>query len=79
MFPHLGNPDLGIPDRLTYPVNDVAVLLGISARKVWTLIYDGKLPTIWIEGRRLVRADDLQTYIESRTEEKPEFAKAVAT
>lgn len=78
MFPKLGNPDLGVPDRMTYPVNDVAVLLGISDRKVWSLIYEGKLPTIWIEGRRLVRADVLEAYIESRTDTKPDFTKVAA-
>jgi hypothetical protein len=70
-IPQLGESPL-IPERLTYPVNDVAVLLGVSRRKVWGLIYGDKLPTVWIEGRRLVTRDALQGFVDGLTSEKPE-------
>lgn len=65
-----------VPARLLYPVNDAAVLLGISPRKTWDLVYDRKLRTVWVEGRRLVPADVLKEYVAGLPEAKPEMSAA---
>jgi hypothetical protein len=61
MIPESGNaadlptPVKTVPERWLYPVKDVAVLLGgISERKVWSLIAEGRLDTEYLDGRRLV-------------------------
>lgn len=51
------------PARRLYPVEAAAFELGISARKTWTLIYDGRLRTKMLDGRRLVPADALDEFV----------------
>lgn len=75
MIPESRKPD-DIPARLLYPVNDAAVLLGISPRKTWDLVYDRKLRTVWVEGRRLVPAEVLKEYVANLPEVKPEMSAA---
>lgn len=56
-------PDVGNRERDLYPVNEVAYRLGITPRKVWLLISDGRIRTKRLDGRRLVPADALAEFI----------------
>lgn len=49
--------------RRLYPVDDAAYELGVSSRKTWTLIYDGRLGTKILDGRRLVPASVLDEFV----------------
>jgi hypothetical protein len=53
------------PDREFYTVDQSAVLLGVSSRKVWELIYaePARLRTKWAGARRLVPARVLVDFI----------------
>lgn len=51
------------PARDLYPVNDAAYRLGITPRKVWILIRDGRIRTKRLDGRRLIPADALAEFI----------------
>lgn len=51
------------PARDLYPVNDVAYRLGVTPRKVWILIRDGRIRTKRLDGRRLIPADALAEFI----------------
>jgi excisionase family DNA binding protein len=55
-------PELGAPRDL-YPVNEAAHRLGITPRKVWTLIRDKRIRTKRLDGRRLIPADALAEFI----------------
>lgn len=65
-------PDIGTtvdtPERDLYPVNDVAVRLGVTSRKVWQLIEKGRLRTKKLDGRRLVPAAALKEFIDALPE-----------
>jgi len=67
MFPELGRNRGGglemVPARDLYPVNEVAYRLGITERKVWTLIAKGRLRSVRLDGRRLVPAAALRDFI----------------
>jgi helix-turn-helix protein len=70
-------PDPGIVEehgsrRLLYPVKDAAFQLGISERKAWTLVDQGRLRTKWIDGRRLVPAEVLDEFVANLPTTKPE-------
>jgi hypothetical protein len=60
--------------RRLYPVPDAAYELGISTRKCWTLVYAGRLPTVWLDGRRVVTADALDEFVANLPDMKPEMA-----
>lgn len=75
MIPGTRKPD-EVPARLLYPVNDAAILLGVSSRKTWDLIYRGELKTKWVEGRRLIPAEVLADYIANLPEAKPVVSAA---
>ncbi|HEU4422086.1 MAG TPA: helix-turn-helix domain-containing protein [Pilimelia sp.] len=51
------------PARDLYPVNDAAYRLGVTPRKVWLLIRDGRIRTKRLDGRRLIPADALAEFI----------------
>lgn len=70
--------EVTIPERRLYPVNEAAVLIGISPRSTWALIYDGKLQTKWSGHRRLVPAEAIDEYVASLPTEKPDIEKATA-
>ena len=69
-------PEAPAPERLLYPVNDAAVLLGISPRSTWGLIYSDKLRTVWVGNRRLVPADALQEFVAQLPTERPDLKAA---
>jgi excisionase family DNA binding protein len=52
-------------DQMLYRVPEVARALNISRTKVYELIGEEALPWVRIDGTRLVRASDLQAYVES--------------
>jgi excisionase family DNA binding protein len=59
-FPNSGT----IPDRLLYKVPEVAHLLGgVTERYVWTLLERGDLRSVKIGRLRLVKREDLQSFI----------------
>lgn len=47
------------PARLAYSVPEAAIMIGVSKSIVWRLISDGKLSSVKIDGRRVVRHSDL--------------------
>ena len=67
MFPELGRNRGGglemVPARDLYPVSEVAYRLGVTERKVWSLIAEGRLRTVRLDGRRLVPAAALREFI----------------
>ena len=52
---HTNRKDLPLMDRLTYTVNEVAELLGISRTSAYECVRRGEIPAIEL-GRRLVIA-----------------------
>lgn len=58
-----------IPERLSHPVPEAAVLLGIGVRSAWTLVDRGDLVSFKSGGRRLVAREDIDAYIKGRREE----------
>lgn len=73
--PSAGNAEAGTATRRwLYPVPDAAYVLGISTRKCWGLVYDGRLPTVWLDGRRMVTAAALDEFVAGLTGEKPVLA-----
>ncbi|HEX5543031.1 MAG TPA: helix-turn-helix domain-containing protein [Micromonospora sp.] len=66
MTPEIGNvgPLKLVPERDLYPVNDAAFRLGITPRKLWTLIAEGRIRSVKLDSRRLVPADALTEFIE---------------
>jgi len=68
MIPENGNDggatDL-VPARDLYPVNDAAYRLGITPRKLWSLIEAKRIRTKRLDGRRLIPADALAEFIAS--------------
>lgn len=70
--PSAGNAEEGAATRRRlYPVPDAAYELGISTRKCWTLVYAGRLPTVWLDGRRMVTGDALDEFIAALPGVKP--------
>lgn len=57
------------PPRLLYSISEVKVMLGgLSTASIYRRIADNTLPTCRVGGRRFVRVDDLQHFVESLTE-----------
>jgi excisionase family DNA binding protein len=50
-----------------YPVRAAATVLGIGKTTVWKLVTDGTLETIYIGGRRMVRAESLEAVLATGT------------
>lgn len=73
--PAPGNDEAGSPSRRRlFPVPDAAYVLGISTRKCWTLVYSDRLPTVWLDGRRMVTADALDAFVATLSDVKPVVA-----
>ncbi|MCC0004179.1 MAG: helix-turn-helix domain-containing protein [Methylobacteriaceae bacterium] len=51
-------PDLTLPQRLAYPVNDFCTAIGIGRSKLYELRAQGKIKTIKIGGRTLIPASE---------------------
>jgi len=56
-------------------VSEVARSLGVSDKTVWRLIDAGDLPFVRIRARILVRASDLDEFVEGRLERRPKAAQ----
>lgn len=56
-----------------YPVAAAAHELGVSERKVWTLISAERLRTVWLDGRRLVPADALDEFVAALPAAQPDM------
>jgi len=52
-------------DKLLYRIPEVAEHLSISRSKVYELLKSGELRSVHIDRSRLVRARDLQAYVDS--------------
>jgi excisionase family DNA binding protein len=52
-------------DKLLYRIPEVAEHLNISRSKVYELLKSGELLSVHIDRTRLVRASDLQVYVDS--------------
>lgn len=70
MFPDDGNRTATdgprprqVPERLLYPVDDVAVLLGTSGRNVRRLMDEGRLEITRLDGRRYIHRDEVLRFI----------------
>ena len=50
---------------ISYRVDDAALALGVSERKVWRLIQERKIPSRKIDGATVVLASDLRSYVEA--------------
>lgn len=74
--PATGNEIAGLPQQhgpRLYPVAAAAHELGISERKVWTLILGERLRTVWLDGRRLVPAAALDEFVAGLPDAKPDM------
>lgn len=60
--------------RRLYPVPDAAYELGISTRTCWKLVYSDRLATVWLDGRRMVTAEALDTFVATLSAVKPGVA-----
>ena len=76
MIPEDGNGM--VPARDLYPVNDAAYRLGISPRKLWTLIYERRIRAVQLDGRRLIPAEELARFIAGLPEFEPSESKKEA-
>lgn len=56
-------------ERSLLDTNEVAEVLGISDRKVRSLISGGELPSLLIGRRRKVRREDVEEFIQKCSEE----------
>lgn len=68
--PATGNPIVGPPQQRgprLYPVAGAAHELGVSERKVWTLLESNRLRSVMLDGRRLVPADALDEFVANLT------------
>lgn len=51
------------PERLTYRVDEVAEIMGVSSAVVWRWLREGQLPARKINRVRLIRRVDLESFI----------------
>lgn len=66
MTPENGNTADAPPTdepRDLYPVNDAAYRLGITPRKLWSIVGADRIRTVKLDGRRLIPADALAEFI----------------
>lgn len=66
----------GMPTRRAHSIPEVASLLGITDRFVWTLIKRGDLESIKIGARRVVPVESIDSFIERRREEERQVRAA---
>ena len=53
----------GIPVRLQYDPKEAAMLLGLSERKLYQLIEDGRLQSYRLDGKRFISRNKLETFV----------------
>lgn len=64
--------------RDLYSIKDVAHRLSITTKKVYMLVAEGKLRTVYIGSRRLIPADVLAAFIADLPSERPERETAAS-
>ncbi len=52
-----------MPERITYRVNEVLALTGLSRSTLYRLVARGELPLVKVCGRTLVARDDLDAML----------------
>ncbi|WAC61223.1 helix-turn-helix domain-containing protein [Brevundimonas sp. SL130] len=51
-------------DRITYRVNEVLALTGLSRSTLYRLVAQGELPLVKARGRTLIARDDLEAMVQ---------------
>ncbi len=62
--------DQNLPRKLLLGCEEVAAELNVGRSLVWALIQSGRLPSVRLGRRRLVRADVLARFVEQLTAEQ---------
>jgi len=52
-----------VPARDLYPVSEAAHRLGVTPRKIYFLMSEGRIPSVRLDGRRLIPAKALADFI----------------
>ncbi|MAK83978.1 helix-turn-helix domain-containing protein [Phenylobacterium sp.] len=52
-----------MPDRITYRVNEVLAMTGLSRSTLYRLVARGELPLVKVCGRTLIARDDLEAML----------------
>lgn len=60
---HISTGECNGAEPLAVDVNEAARLLSISERKLHYLLADGTIPSIRLGRRRLIRMEDLRTFL----------------
>jgi excisionase family DNA binding protein len=55
--------------RISYSVTEVALVIPLSERHIWTLIKSGELPSILRGGRRMVLREELEQWLRNGRQE----------
>jgi excisionase family DNA binding protein len=67
-----------ISERISYKPVEVADLLGVSERYVWTLIETKELKAVRLAGRKMVLREDLEAFVEKLKAERDAAARGAA-
>jgi excisionase family DNA binding protein len=63
--------DFGEPaSQLVYTVVEAAQALRLSRSKTYELLRNGRLRSVRVDGRRLIRRSDLETFIKGLSEDQ---------
>ena len=60
--------NLNVPPKILHSVRDAAFALSLSRSKLYELMDSGALRSVKIDGRRLVPAESLTTFVNSLAE-----------
>ena len=58
-------------DRITYRVNEVLALTGLSRSTLYRLVAQGELPLVKVCGRTLIARDDLEAMVQRMRQSAP--------
>ena len=61
-------------NRLLYGMDEAADVTSLSKRKLYQLISSGELASVKVGKRRLIRAADLDVFVQSLTDRTPDAA-----
>jgi excisionase family DNA binding protein len=56
------------PSRVLYSVKEAAKLMAVSERSIYNLLEQGTLKSVKVGARRLVRRDELDSFVNRLTE-----------
>lgn len=60
----------GLGERLAYGVEDAAAMIGVSRRTCYELMTAGRLRSVKLGRRRLIRHSDLAAFVEALDDEQ---------